>query len=212
MLHLHRRLFRVCGRLRSSLVCQNLHFTWTPQNKDGFTLCVDKKEAIAWVIGENKTRDFDAAMAFDAGRQAWGVRNGTLPLIDHDPIEAQVVVAALLAICGNQSVNTSSMPSFDEWKRALDRKTPRKIKKIVRERVATVQSENLESHCESAIQNADRAGWLFCGDLFTALSVILGKVPSIKRVLDSARARDLLLFATSINSAWLVDELYEDRA
>ena len=181
------------------------------KNKNQLVLCVERKDTFSWVIGENRSQDFDATFAFEAARQAWGARYGTAPLFDQDPLQGQVVIAALLSVCGNPNVDSSSIPDFEKWSRAIDRKMSRKIRKSIRETVSTIQPENLASFCDTARFTADRAGWLFCGDLFASIGAILGQTPAIDRVVTSPRAKDLLIFATSINGARLFDELREAR-
>ena len=167
-------------------------------------LVVEKKNGVAWVVNTHHLETLSPTDLFLSARQAWAVKHGTVAISEADALQGRAFVDAFLDAVGQQQPSESDRTV----RKAIEKKVARRTRKQIEDQLEGVEV-NVDAFLVSAQSAADRAGWLFNGDLEAALGSLVQPPLDLERVLADPRAADLLLFSVSLVGASAVNQLCE---
>jgi uncharacterized protein HemY len=160
------------------------------------TAMLDREGGLRWLVPKEGVSGLDAPMRFVAGRLAWAAPRGAAALLDDSPERSAGTLAALLRAARCRVSSRGPMLP------AVSLKLRRAARKSVQEAVhdEEIDSASLISAARRLHRSADRAGLLACGDIASALRVVLGGTTTMTALRSSPRGLDLLRFWASADS------------
>lgn len=169
----------------------------------GLRLLAPKAKRTALVLGDGIKAPFSSKTRFALGRACMGHLLGEAAWFAGGHEQARSWCVALAAAVDAPIDGESPEPEkVALLSKKLGRREKRQVLEALSTRVRT--SEALERYLDATVTATLQAGLLVSGDLHEALTVALGRTPTLEAVAQSERARSLLLF-------WLSDHAVEMR-
>ena len=151
---------------------------------------------IRWVVPQRARGGLDATGRFIAGRLAWAAPHGAAQLLDGPPERAAGTLLAFLR------ASRCEVEAGDPPLPAANVKLRRAVRKAVYQAVggAKLQSSSLLAYAQTVQRSADRAGLLACGEIGSALAVLLNQESNTEALRVSSRGLDMLRFWVEADS------------
>ena len=158
------------------------------QGKRGAQITLENTDPLSMVVGPDVARRSQAEQRFLFGRAAYGLRNKTAIVHRLDNVRLAELIGNAVRVVA-PDFNRLGKPDPDLTKRlkkAMSGKAIKALEQIAPE-LASAKTLDLGAWLAASGWSADRAGLLLCGDIASALQVLLREDPSLTNVrLDSS--------------------------